>query len=211
VPWSAYDPDFCVPYPPARQDDGAAASLAGLRQAREAVLSGAAPDAVAASAAEALRKGGNGPVTRREAEAMWDLAAAAEGRADRGPLEALFLAAVASHLLSLSTSVGPAAAPALARGAWISLAHAPVASVGACFARVLTAVLSEDAICAEEGWAPRAAADSALRELAAGVPAGNWVAERLSRAPAASAVDSRLSAFLGELARPRAASLAQAA
>jgi hypothetical protein len=170
----------------------------------------ARPPAWASRAAEALLSGGRGPVTRREAEALWDLATAAEGRADRAQVEALFVAGVASHLLSQSTAANAACAGTLSRAPWVALAHSPVDTLNAAFARILTAVLSEDAVCAEEGWAPRAAAELELHELAAGIPAQNWIVERLSRAPAASA-EARLSAFLGDLAKPRPMGMARAA
>lgn len=177
VSFAAFDPDFCIP---ARQaaGDPEAVHLSELRALRMEALGGAA---VAHRVRKVLLAGGPRPVSRREAEILFEIAeTSCEG--DSAPFAALFAAALMNHVLAGGR--GDCGGTTLDRAGWLDVAVLDATSAGASVAdvhaKVVTAALSEESVRSGEGWTARAASDSLLQGFRrAAKPDEHWALQRL--------------------------------
>ena len=195
--FSAFDPDFCIPKRQAAGDPEAV-HLAELRALRTEALGGAA---VAHRVRKVLMAHADRAVTRREAEALFDIAETTREGAS-ADFAALLAAAVANHLLS--AGAGAAEASIFARSFWLDATVLASVQSGVAapslFAQVVTAALTEERVSACEGWVARGASDATLQAVTrAADPARSWVAERLGRRSAAL---SRAEALLVAVLKP---------
>ncbi|MFO1148778.1 MAG: hypothetical protein U1E62_10405 [Alsobacter sp.] len=185
-----------------------AASPASLAAFRDAILhrrDGSGRPCLAAEDVAVLRGllcQATGPVTRVEAEVLFDLAEATAGQDNDPAFPDLFARAFGNYLLGLAGHPATEARDALRRDLWLNERQDVSGGLRGVFSRVLTCVISGDGFLhSGGGWLAQGAADTILDQvlwsgdLRDAAEAG-WLRERLARSapeiPALVALDTFL-------------------